>query len=167
MDQVVIKRVLVQELNVTIMEHVLAVSKFIVVQNVKFVLVKMVELVTKIAVFVLLAFLENSVKFQNVIQKFPLTIKQWINVSVTKSMKVQIVDIVNARMVELVKEPNVNATDILKVNFVMSVNVRMEVSSTVKTACVQKIIMEHSVTNQNASTGEEFLKELIIIFVIA
>jgi hypothetical protein len=85
MDQIVIKLVPVQELDVTIMEHVLAVSKLTVVQNVKFVLVKMVE---------------------------------------------------------LVKEQCAYVTDISKANFVKSVNVKMEVLSTVKTARVQKIMMD-------------------------
>jgi hypothetical protein len=82
-------------------------------------------------------------------------------------MKVKIVNPVNARMVGCVMEPNVYVPDISKVNFAMSVNVKMEDHSTVKTARVQKIIMELSVKNQNVSMEEEFLKELVIISAIA
>jgi hypothetical protein len=75
LDQIVIKRVPAQELDVTTMEFVLNVSKLIQVQDVRLVLVKMVEIVIEINALVLLAFLENFVKFQNVIQKYPITTK--------------------------------------------------------------------------------------------
>jgi hypothetical protein len=75
MDQIVIKHVLVQELNAIIMEFVLTVLKLILVQNVKFVFVKMAELVMEIAVFVRKIFMEIFVKFQYAILKYPITMK--------------------------------------------------------------------------------------------
>jgi hypothetical protein len=167
MDQIVIKRVLVQELYVTTMEFVLNVSKLTQVKNVKFVLVKTVEIAIEINALVLLAFLENFAKFQNVIQEYHITIAWQINVNATKFMKVQIVDIVNAGMVGFVRTQSVNARYISKVNFVKSINVGMVDRLTVKIAHVQKIIMELFVKNQNVDKEEEFLKELVIISAIA